>query len=910
MDHQLPRMTRRSALKTLGGTVAAGLLPASVELNAQERAEVPAGEVKPIWLPKFWEDSETRPAYVWENREDVIYHDLEYPVGQVPVGPSSHLTATANAAEFVNLPEFRPFMHRVWVFNRAMQWHDKGLDGCLLCYSDPAGLALTGEHQVSAWHTGEKNSLTHSGASTTFEKKSGRRRDAAVLPAFQFHLGQNPKVELAVSEATSDWQFCISIKGRSGPPFISTGWQSGPRKLSFDVANELRQRGHTLNFAELHFVMGTWTKESSAPSAVTFEVTLPGHAAVVTCLPVIRSLATAQSQGVPVIAVALDERSQRLGNGRVKLSARVQEQIVPMEESGGFWKAKLHDLKLGEHQVTITSEGDVNGTTTIPVRVTDGAYFTFDKERRTMRYRDEPTGPLTGSYQGMFPFRDVGLPSERIVNEQAEWDAWDRTQAPGEHMHGWEALTETELDSRFAYLQRSGWDVLHLHQHWGCWERLDGGGRIAPYGAEQVALYMRVAARHGLVHNQALSSYEYAADRNLKLIGGTPPWSSYVEAGFKDEDWLKPGDTAFNRMFHEYLRDFVLLFKEETALFAMTTSGEGDQENGPARTNDGFRFVRSLDPNHAYLSEPILFLSKLPRELTAAFEEDTFGGRTYGIGSEIFPEYDMAVEFKFFQMGRNYKAEGEWPSSNMYTRFHYDALRDEPAARESWLGTLRYRNRVRDALYLGFVHRLPLIVSWDEQMTGDEHIILRQVRELVNWKQEFATPKVAVRVDDANTHGNGRANLAEFEKAFARLPLAYYLIEPNAQAPEGTVVFDARQPYQQPRFTRFRDEIPLRISEGYCASYTCSQDRQTLLAYVYNVTHHTDQPQWISGRYHRIPKPAALKVALQNLTPGALKYRLFDLNEKKLVRKDTLNERTSVDLGSTDHDYFVLVTPA
>ncbi len=50
-------------------------------------------------------------------------------------------------------------------------------------------------------------------------------------------------------------------------------------------------------------------------------------------------------------------------------------------------------------------------------------------------------GPLTGSYQGTFFFRDAGSEDERMVKTQKDWDSWDRSVADTEHMHYWESLT-------------------------------------------------------------------------------------------------------------------------------------------------------------------------------------------------------------------------------------------------------------------------------------------------------------------------------------------------------------------------------------------------------------------------------------------------------------------------------------
>ena len=71
-----------------------------------------------------------------------------------------------------------------------------------------------------------------------------------------------------------------------------------------------------------------------------------------------------------------------------------------------------------------------------------------------------------------------------------------------------------------------------------------------------------------------------------------------------------------------------------------------------------------------------------------------------------------------------------------------------------------------------------------------------------------------------------------------------------------------------------------------------------------------EQRQWLAGRYHRIPKPVELTVELQNLPPEGLKCRLYDLNEKKSLRETDLNEGKHFDLGTTDRDFFVLITPA
>ena len=50
------------------------------------------------------------------------------------------------------------------------------------------------------------------------------------------------------------------------------------------------------------------------------------------------------------------------------------------------------------------------------------------------------------------------MASERLVKTQVDWDSWDRSEPPGEHLLYWESLTEPQLDERFRYLAENGWD--------------------------------------------------------------------------------------------------------------------------------------------------------------------------------------------------------------------------------------------------------------------------------------------------------------------------------------------------------------------------------------------------------------------------------------------------------------------
>ena len=130
-------------------------------------------------------------------------------------------------------------------------------------------------------------------------------------------------------------------------------------------------------------------------------------------------------------------------------------------------------------------------------------------------------------------------------------------------------------------------------------------------------------------------------------------------------------------------------------------------------------------------------------------------------------------------------------------------------------------------------------------------------------------------------------------------------------APEGLPLLDARQPYVEPSLpAALRFSGPLQLSPGYRASYLWSVDRQTLLAYVYNVTGHErleGRPD-LSGNWHRLPQPAACQISLRNLPETPLSCRVYSLDEKRVVRELAVNGDAGVGLGMSTDDYCLLIT--
>jgi hypothetical protein len=853
-------------------------------------------------MESFYAETESQPKYVWMNREDIMYHDHDYP-------PS-----------IAGAPDYCAFIHKTWVFNRAMQWVRK--DEAILCYENRGILELTGENQVSRWHTGPDNELRNELDFTIWTKRSRRRRDCAVLPAFQFHLGQHPIIELDVDAGDAEWQFCAGLKGRSGAPLISTPWKRTKGTERIDLFAQLSRAGFDWTFPEMHFAIGTWSSIPEKTSELRFRIRMVPHSCLVGCLPVIRTAERAHSQGVPILAVPVDAEGQVFSPNDLRLSVSAGASTQPMEHSDGVWRAQLRDLGTGDYTAILRSEGAIEAQAYVPLRVTDGRFYSMPRPRHWPIRDGKAAGPLTGSYQGTFFFRDVGTDDERMVQTPEEWSSWNRSEPDAEHMHYWESLKQSELNERFQYLTASGFDLLALHSHWGVWERLDAGGQIAPHGAEQLARYLRIAGLHGLTHIQALTSGPYMSPGEGPSYGGTVPYSRYLDERFQTSDFTQPGNNRFDSLFHQYLRDFATLFSDETSIFAITASGEGDAHNGPARTNDTMAVVRSIDRNHIFLAETIDEMRELPNEQCKNFQQDRFGGRTYSCGEFVPAEYDLGVYFKFLQMAYMYMAEGSWSAMPRYNQFHYEVIRDFRGSPRCWTGTERYRIRLRDTLWLGMVHLLPLLNTWDEQIANDEHLLLRSIRKDVDWGQAFAHPLLALRVDDAcaNEEGAARQNVARYEEAFVHLGLMYRLIPADERdAGDAIAVLDARQPFRSLGFEseggtlpdNLKQSMPLHIGSGYACSYVWSQDKRTLLAYLYNTTNHESDYMWLCGNYHRTPRSAPFQLKLENLPALNLRVHLYDLNTKELLSSMIMNNGKGVfDRGLTKHDFVLLVTPA
>lgn len=815
-----------------------------------------------------------RPEYVWQGAEDLIYHNRGF--------------ANKN---WENAPEFYAFLSKNWVFNKQMEWIRTD-NGNIICYSKGNYLALTGDGQASKWFSDPANSIRNNNDYTVFEKKSTiRTRDAAVLPAFQFQIDQHPILELEVDYADCDWQFCVAVKGRAGIPLLSSGWCNKAKKIKLNLAEALQKKGYKLNYPELTFVMGVWTNSPEKSGKVSFKAGFPTHPAIIASLPVIKTLSNA-NRGISIESITVNGQGIPMQNANTVI-CKINGNKLFMQKHGQGYITKLPIYEEGSYSESFEADSFKSVNYIDAIRITRDEYYKYDKTLKSITLNAKPISPLTGSYQGTVYFAGNGTSKESIVQGQEEWDK----HIPEDlRLHWWESLTEKELKERFSYLQSNGWKVLHLNTHWNNWERLDAGGKIAPHAAEQLALYIRTAAEYGLCHIQDLSHYPYYESE---------VWQEYLDNGYKNEYWfipgkdMMPGKKTFTTMFNQYIHDFATIFKDETNILAIGASGEGDRANQLSRSVSIMKAFKEIDKKHLFIAEPSYYFYEMPQMEVLGWSQDLLGSRTYLLGNRMNTELDMGVYFRLHSMVPNMcMLEGSFPAPPVYARMTYGP-NDERS--KSWIGTDMYRSNLRLSIYMGLLYRLPLLVTWDEQVTEDERIVFEKIRNEIHWDSPLEDPEISLYITDSFFQGNNRIVGGEYEHFFTtKYPRSYKFISEKENA--NGYIIDVNDKYSEPHVPDSIAKL-FSISDGYAVSYTQTADKRQILAFVFNVGSHKRYEVEYANN-HRIAIPENLKITTDILHNYSCE--IFSLNSKKIIYSGMMN-KVIYEKANTDDDYFIVL---
>ena len=827
-----------------------------------------------------------------------------------------------------------PGIRDPWVFNRAMVWLEQkdGVDGPPICYSGGDSLWLSGKQQASCWRGG--TITQNADNSTTFA--AAPADEGAKLPfftgavdpeimklsighactsPFQFNLEQHPKAILEVTDATAPWRFMVVLKGREGKPAYICDWKTGAGNLEVDLRHIYRTLGYQGNFAHVYFLFSIAGPQDK-PKSATFRLHMAGEGAVISSLPVIRTDQRQRQEGVPLACIVVDEQARKLGVGTVAVMARVNGKAYAMKETGGIWRTSVHDLPLGDHRVALEAEwlgSEKKWVAMLDVSVTDGKFIGFDSARSLLTYDGKPMPPMAGSETGKLIYQKPDTPNESLVCDEKEWSEVVAAAKGGKldiADRWWEGLTEKDQEKQAKYLASCGFDLMHLSSWWHHWERTEYLDHVAPYGAERLAGTLRANRKHGVFLYFNLANHHPSEE-------GCVPYQQQVDAGI--QKWSYALDSGWVKTYLGYAAAFARLFSDETSLLAVSANGERDRnswEGSRDFVNHTYDIYRAADPNHLVITEFDTFDD--PMAVTA-FKPKPAGFRTYTCHDRDKPYGAvnirlLAGKYKVELMRPHpYQAEGAFWGQMPVELHGYEGdsptpNRDQGKILQSPKAMSYYRRMTREETYLALVYRMPMCMTWGECIIADERKVHQDVRQRVNWTQEWKPAPLAIRVKadrdkslEPDLYGCARLidEPYKYEERMNALSLETSYLWKNAPVPDGVAhVIDLnKQSGLNPAFASDGGDLPDSLKDlrpivvpGGQTHYAWSRDGRTLLAYL---------PNQIPG--------STLK--LQGFPDESLQYRLYDLDKKETVATGGFQKRSALKLPENGDSFFLLVTP-
>lgn len=755
----------------------------------------------------------TKPEIGWFSGEQYAYHEVRI------------------KSEWQAAPEFFPFFDHPSITNRQFAWLEK--DGLIYTYTEGDKLKLSGENAASEWLSEPKNKIIKHKDYTEFYPQSGLRlREAMVIPAFQFNIHQHPIWDVEIESTEVEYQLIVAIKGRAVKPLFCSKWLTGKQAFQVPIKELIDNYSYTLNYAQVHIALVVWKNSLGQKDKVKINLFSKTKEAVIVPLPVIRTLNNAPKK-IRLYKADSEGKLQKF-NRRISVQVGSEQMYV---KNGNL---ELKKNPEGEYKINI--EGTI-----LQLKLTNGIHWQRSDDHK-WKYDDRILTPLTGTYSSInhVIFDPTGEEKLIFTNQDYDKDKSSNTQ-----YHFWESLTEDEMKSKISYLSDCGFDVLHMSQGWGFWQKLDNGGKISPFGAELFAQFYRIAANQSIYIIQALTHYPYFPKTD-KDGWGSPPNEKYFEEGFSDSDWLNLGQTKFNGLFENYLRQFGSIFKDETALLMLSTSGEGDHMAGYRRCKWVEERMKKFCPKTLFYSEPIFFFSKTVGEHILNWDQKILGSRSYSMGIKLRSDYDLCLYFKLNNCNpKIVMAEGAFPAPQLYSVFMYPQT-DERS--KSWIGSEHYRIHVRDNIYIGLVTGSSLLLTWEEQFTEDERICLRLFREklLLPYQPKQANVEVLYSEEIYKNRAETLGPLIEF--ALTNALGSIKLVDTFTNL--STLKIDPRTPLTKAQKNEWKKIGSLEVSIGYSCIWETCENNQCKVVYLYN-TGDTYKHEVLYSKFHRIPKATA-----------------------------------------------------
>jgi len=219
--------------------------------------------------------------------------------------------------------------------------------------------------------------------------------------------------------------------------------------------------------------------------------------------------------------------------------------------------------------------------------------------------------------------------------------------------------------------------------------------------------------------------------------------------------------------------------------------------------------------------------------------------------------------------------------------------------------------KVRDNCWASLLCRQTMCMSWSAPWTQEERAIPQECLEQIDWSAfRRKTPAVAIRLEKLSEPV--LRNLAEYESALAKLGVDYDLLWEGRDTPRASyaVVLDAATAPGEPVLGEaVLAGRPVMLSEGYSASYLLSEGARQMIAFVKNTAEYKLGPGYGTGvnELHRQRMwKGPLTIGLRGFADDAT-FWVYDVDTRELVVTGPCAEAGHIDLGSTGHDFALVV---
>ena len=794
-------------------------------------------------------------------------------------------------------------------FNRATTWLP--LPHTVLAYDRAATLHLTGTQQAASWQANRLCTVESKDAtSTTFARPNDLDgADHAAIRSLQWCIRQHPILEYDLTPHAG----ACSLKITLVCPYLGDGIEvlrttptAKPQHGTLDLAKVYRERGlDTHQFAEIGVFVAQHRPPDKAAKQGTADISLKltGPGALVTTPPVVRT-ADRASEGVRIHAVLAGANGQP--DPKATATAHLGHRSVRMTATGqtGVLAATLTGLDVGTHTVRLLAR-DAAGHTfenTLRVTITDGDFATWSPKHTAYRLRSGRVLPtLLGDLYAWVPMFDAASVNRRVIPSHAEWQKLTPEQQANVRLMKLRTLNRAEIRTQLESYAARGVRVIRLVPNVSPHEAyLDAGGHVSMHGLESLLLVLDECRLLGLRAVINVFHYPYWSSGT----GHYPPWQQYIDAGYRDQGAFT-GDTMAP-MLRRYLAELLACLRDDPAVLAYSLTGENDQSHGAPWINAMFDYVRTCDPNHPITQEQ-------------GGGPQSGGGVPWG--------YDAFKPTKSAGLGfRTYYTDGSPSDAYMMAcaRFYRatpPAFTAEVCSGPGWHGGFvrnwthpDFITKWRDTCWAALLGQQTMAVAWAAPWAMDECRVPQMCAEQIDWTAfRRITPAVALLAPKVDRAAMRR--LCQYEAALARLGVDCDYVWPERQPDAARlypVVLDAREAFVDPVIpAKVLDTLPVTVSDGYSVSFLLSDDRRQMLAYVRNTAEYKLSPGYGHGTkelHRQRTRSSPLTIGLR-LFPTGCRYRLYDLDTRRQVREGPCEGHARIDLGETNHDFAIVVTP-